>query len=159
MSAPINLVEAIKRGLIIESGKGIHQFSNGSERCDWQDGKCFDCWFWPKDGPAGEFCAFEASIDFQTCSPELARLFGWVRDDESAAAYYRETGETDDLRSWFHAPQTCPHFQQRPEKGDDEDETPPPPPTDPHQLVLIADPTEDLALFPATAPARETVSA
>jgi hypothetical protein len=132
---PPTLVEAEARGLLVE--KGIHTFSNGTERCGWQECNCFDCWFWPYEGPAGEYCAFEAGIDLGEISPALARMFGWVESEKYPGS--------------FEAPRECPFFKQRPEPGDNGEEILPPPPPDPNQLVLIADPNEDASVF-ANAP-------
>lgn len=148
MKRPPTLQEAFDRRLCHEKydqKKDVHLFSNGSERFDWQEHYCFNCWFYDAD-VAGKLCALEALFDLGTLSPELARMYG-AREN------------LPEYPGCFDPPEPCTFFQQRPERGDDGEYPEPPPPPDPNQLVLIADPTEDLALFPADAPAREVVAA
>lgn len=131
MKKPIVLDEARRQKLLAEDGKGVNTFSNGTSYEGWADGNCWECWFWDID-VGGELCAFEAALMIGIVSPALALLFGWKQDEK--------------YPDWWRPPRQCPFFQQRPDKGDDGDYPQPPPDPDPSQLVLIADPTEDLAL-------------
>lgn len=91
-------------------------------------------------------------------TPELAKMFGWIRDEEAATKYYRSHNEADDGRSFWHPPRPCPFFVERPERGDDGEDPPPPPDPDPNQLTLILDPSEDLAKLDLEIPEPERVA-
>lgn len=147
---PPNAGQAIERGLIVLKdgqididAKGIHTFSNGTEWECWASGNCFECKWYELDGEAGEWCAFEYAALVASVTPRMAALFGWVQ----------RTTEYG-WRSGWDAPNTCPFFSQRTDDDDGGRSQIVPP--DPAQLVLIADPTEDIAL--AKAPAQETVN-
>lgn len=149
---PPNGEEAVTRGLFAEDGNGIHTFSNGTMWEMWAEPNCLSCRFYEMDGNAGEFCAFEGLATLGAVTPDLARLFGWTQNPEYAD--YRGPDDTADHRHGWQAPDSCRFFRER---TDDEDGgrshgTP----TDPAQLVLIADPTEDIAL--AKLPAQEVVN-
>lgn len=150
MTRPPTLEEAEERGLLTAvKGTDVHTFSNGSEWDDWSSSNCHRCKFFDPD-KAGALCAFEAAAFLHLVTPELASLFGWTQD-----AQY---DKPDDHRDGWDAPDSCRFFASRDERNDDErnddDETPPPVPSDPAQLNLLADPTEDAALF-ASAPVRD----
>lgn len=153
---PPTLADAAARGLLAEqkdgdistAHNGICTFSNGSDWDYWADRNCFDCMFFDLEGDAGEFCAFEAASFLGSVSPALAVLFGWTQE--------AEYDKPDDHRQGWQKPETCAFFANR-EQDDDGNDMPPPPPVDPNQLVLIADPTEDLAAFPTSVPQRELV--
>lgn len=150
MKRPINLDEAEGRRLLVDDDHGIHTFSNGTDWECWASGNCLKCWYWPPDGPAGEFCAFEAASLLHSVSPELARLFGWAQM-EKYATYDAPRDPKGSHRHGWIKPDECPCFLERPEKGEGGDDDPPPPPRpDPTQLVLIADPTEDASIFANT---------
>lgn len=140
---PPTMLEADERGLLATRGEDVHTFSNGSEWDGWASANCYACTHWDEHH-AGARCAFEAAAFLHCVSPALATLFGWEQ---------RETQYGP--RSGWRAPESCRFFGPRGDDHDD-DETPAPPPPDPRQLVLFADPTEDLALFgqPARAPHR-----
>jgi hypothetical protein len=139
---PITIEEAEERHLLTDDKKkAVHTFSNGSEADCWLSNNCYECWFYPPEGPAGDLCAFEAAAFIGMVTPELARMFGWIQD--------MKYDKPDDHRFSWDPPEQCPFFQQRPDKGDDGDTPPPPPDPDPDQIVLIVDPTEDLALAKA----------
>ncbi|MDP9203473.1 MAG: hypothetical protein M3P26_16320 [Gemmatimonadota bacterium] len=142
MKKPISLDDAANRGLLVKPG--IHTFSNGSEWDSWSSGNCLECRFFDPD-TMGELCAFEGASFMHMVTPELATMFGWVQDPK--------WDKPDDHRSGWDAPEECPFFSDR----NDEHGEPPPDP-DPQQLVLIADPTEDIAL-PAVPPERVEVYA
>lgn len=150
MAKPINAEEALERGLILLKdgqididAKGIHTFSNGTEWECWAEGNCLSCKWYELDGAAGEWCAFEYAALVASVTPDMARLFGWV-----------QTTQEYGWRDGWEKPNQCPFFGQR---SDDEDGGRSLEPTpDPAQLVLIADPTEDIAL--AVAPAPQEVS-
>jgi hypothetical protein len=138
---PISIVEAERRHLLaLEPRTGIHTFSNSDDGLGWYEPNCMSCWFYPPDGPAGESCAMEAALMTGWVTPELAELFGWVQDEK-----YRDY-EPPHRRHGWKPPWPCPFFHERPDKGDDGEDIPPPPDPDPLQLVLITDPTEDIAL-------------
>jgi hypothetical protein len=137
---PIGLEEAEERKLLTKPG--IHTFSNGSHWDGWASHNCYECWFYNPD-TMGEDCAFEGGSFMHMVSPELAEMFGWIQDEK-----YRDYKPPHREHGW-QEPEQCAFFQQRPEKGDDGDTPPPPPDPDPHQLVLIVDPSEDLALAKA----------
>jgi hypothetical protein len=126
---PIGLDDAYERGLVTELGKGVLTFSNGSEWDSWSTKNCARCKFFDP-GAMGALCAFEAAAFMHIASPELVRMFGWIEDAE-------HPGE-------FDKPETCAFFK---DKDDRDEDRPSSPPTDPRQLVLIADPTEDAALI------------
>jgi hypothetical protein len=131
---PITLDEAQDRGLLTPAKKGIHTFCNGTEWEGWSSHNCLECWFWDPD-TGGALCAFEGAAMMGICSPELAEMFGWTRHEK-----YPD--------SWVK-PYECPFLHQRPDDDENGDTPPPPPDPDPHQLVLIVDPSEDLALAKA----------
>jgi hypothetical protein len=136
MKKPITIEEAEERKLLaLKPRTGIHTFSNGTAGYGWMDCNCFECHYYPMEGPAGELCAFEAAMMAGWVTPELAEMFGWTRSEK-----YPD--------SW-HAPRLCPFFKQRPDPDDNGDVPPPPPDPDPLQLVLIVDPSEDIALAKA----------
>jgi hypothetical protein len=135
VSNPIDLEEAEKRGLLAPAKHGIHTFSNSDDYFGWAGNNCHECWFYDHEGPAGEHCAFEGAALIGIVSPELAEMFGWTRHEKYPDSWVR--------------PRQCPFFKQRPDDDENGDTPPPPPDPDPHQLVLIADPTEDLALAKA----------
>lgn len=137
MTRPPTLDQARKRGLLAAEKHGIHTFSNGTAWDCWASGNCLDCWYWDPD-QAGALCAFEAAAFLGIVSPELAQLFGWIRNAENA-----QDGE----RFGWDAPDECRFFRSR--TDDNGDDNPPPPDPDPLQLVLLADPTEDVALLVA----------
>lgn len=138
------LNEAEAQGLYAADGKGIHTFSNGTSWHCWADANCYECKRYSKY-VAGEFCAFEGAALLRGVSPALAEMFGWIQ---------RET-KYGPLSGW-DAPARCRFLLPR--NGDDDD-SPPPPPPDPNQLVLIADPTEDAAIFATKTSQRELVGA
>lgn len=134
--SPPNYAQALERGLIVKEGEeDVHTFSNGSEGDAWMEPNCYACRFYEREGRAGEFCAFEAAAFLHQVSPELATLFGWTRNEK-----YPEE---------FDAPESCRFFRSRDEDNGERPRRSTP--TDPAQLVLIADPTEDAATI--TAPA------
>lgn len=154
MSTPPTIDDAMNRGLVhLVDGQfpvkatGIHTFSNGTEWECWAEPNCLSCRFYELDGNAGEFCAFEGLATLGAVTPELARLFGWVQKSEYAD--YRGPHDTAEHRHGWHAPDACPFFRNRTDDDDGGRSQSVPP--DPAQLVLIADPTEDIAL--ATLPA------
>lgn len=141
MSRPPTMAEALDRKLIALNdkgviGDGIHTFSNGTEWELWADGNCLTCRFYELEGNAGEFCAFEGAAPLDGISPDLARLFGWLYSAENEAKY--------GIKSAFDSPETCRFHRDRTDDQDggrSQDA-----PHDPAQLVLIADPTDDIAL-------------
>lgn len=147
MKKPLNIAEAARRRLLATAKTGIHTFSNGTDWEWWAEHNCLECWFWDPD-TAGADCAFEAAAMMSMVSPELAEMFGWIQDPK-----YRDYEPPYRQHGW-EKPRQCPLFHQRPDRGDDGEYPPPPPDPDPHQLVLIADPTEDLSL---ARPPRERV--
>lgn len=146
MRRPLTLDDARARGLLTLDRLGIHTFSSGTQWEGWADSNCFECWFYQHEGDAGEFCAFEAASMLSVCSPELAEMFGWLQNPK----FHRH----NDRRRGWEAPERCALFHQRPEPGEDGEDIPLPPLPDPRQLVLLADPTEDLAVFPEALPER-----
>ncbi|HEX6924259.1 MAG TPA: hypothetical protein VF167_02460 [Longimicrobiaceae bacterium] len=135
---PPTLAEATERNLLTQTDHaGIHTFSNGSEWDIWADRNCHRCRFWTADVYHEDDCALPDAGFLGMVTPELARVFGWGRDPDVAAKY----GE----RSAWSYPDDCPWRQLRDDRDDGTD--PPPPEPDPHQLVLLADPTEDAALI------------
>lgn len=133
MRRPPTMDEAEKRGLLeLDRAKAAHTFSNGEEGYGWMDNNCHGCAFFDKECMGG-LCAFEGAAQMHCASADLLRLFGWTESTEYPGS--------------FHAPETCAFFRER-EKGDNGEDIPLPPPPDPTQLILIADPTEDLAQFP-----------
>lgn len=152
MTRPPTLAEASARALLADAGQGIHTFSNGTEWECWADPNCLTCWHWNPEC-AGEGCAFEGAALLDMVSPDLARLFGWIQDPEYAD-YVGPSDPPGSHRHGWDAPQACPFFRDR--TNDDGGDNPPPPDPDPQQLVLLADPTEDLALVQLS-PAAELV--
>ena len=148
MTRPPNYADALARGLIAKEGDAIHTFSNGTEGYGWMDCYCYECAYYPPDGPAGEYCALECALLLGEVSPDLARLFGFEQREP-------KYGPRD---GWCMGEQSCRFFKQKEDRGDGE-WTPPPPPPDPNQLVLIADPTEDAAVLATSPPAREPIPA
>jgi hypothetical protein len=138
MRNPLTFNEAKARGLLMP--KGIHTFSSGSEWDGWASDNCFDCWHFDPD-VAGAKCAFESAAFLGMVTPDLARMFGWIQATEQYGP----------LSGW-RSPETCAFFRAR--TDDDGEDNPPPPEPDPRQLVLIADPTEDLALAATMRPER-----
>jgi hypothetical protein len=127
MTRPPSYEEAEKRGLLAHQGRGIHTFSNGSHWECWASANCWECRYYDTEaiGP----CAFEAASLIGIVSPSLAVLFGWTESAEYP-------GE-------FNEPDQCAFFRER--TDNDGNDNPPPPEPDPLQLVLLADPTEDIA--------------
>jgi hypothetical protein len=138
---PPTLEQAITRGLTVDEKHGIYTFSNGTDWECWASGNCFACWHWDEDC-AGRRCAFEGAALLSMVSPELARMFGWTRNEAGAAEWCKERNEPDDLRQWWDEPNQCAFFRSR--TDDHGGDNPPPPEPDPLQLVLLADPTEDI---------------
>lgn len=133
MSAHLTMAAAGKLGLIAEFEKGIHTFSNGSEWDCWSAHNCDRCRHLITDpDKPDEACALECSAMLQQVSPDLARWFGWT--------------ESEGYPGSFDYPRDCPHLKRK-DDHDGDSETAPPPFTDPAQLVLIADPTEDAAII------------
>jgi len=127
MTKPPTMPEAEARGLLAKYKEGVYTFSNGDEWYSWADSNCYECAHYAKDH-AGLFCAFEGAAFLSMVSPELARMFGWI--------------ESTDYPGDFDAPQECAFLKRKDDRDDDRPSTPAP---DPTQLVLIADPTEDIA--------------
>lgn len=149
MTPPPTMAQAETRGLLVPE-KGIHTFSNGSDWDCWASGNCFECWHYDAERALDESCAFEAAAQMEMVTPELARLFGWIQNPE----YADYVGPSDPPKSHRHgwdAPETCAFFRA---KTDDEGhDNPPPPEPDPLQLVLLADPTEDIGQIATCDPA------
>ena len=144
MKKPITLEEARERHLLTERKQGIHTFSNGTDWEGWSEGNCLSCRFWDIDC-LGELCAFEGASMLGIASPELAEMFGWIQLEK-----YRDY-EPPLRRHGWDRPDQCPFFHER--YDDNGEEFPIPPDPDPMQLVLIADPSEDIAGI--TAPTEE----
>lgn len=142
MTNPPTFDDAAKRGLLVDEKQGIHTFSSGSHWDGWASHNCFECWHYDPD-VAGAKCAFESAAWLNMVSPDLARLFGWIQD-----AQY---DEPNDHRHGWDEPEACPFFRSR--TDDNGGDNPPPPEPDPLQLVLLADPTEDLGQVAACDPA------
>lgn len=69
---------------------------------------------------------------------------------------FLDVGDENYPREWCYDAEghpTCTKFKQKPE-NDGDDDAPPPIPADPLQLVLLADPTEDAAIFAEAEPER-----
>lgn len=141
MSAPLTMAQAEARGLLVPE-RGIYTFSNGSEWDSWASGNCFACRYYDED-TAGRDCAFDSAAFLGMVSPDLARLFGWIQE--------AEWDRPDDHRDGWDAPQTCACFRAK--RDDDNTDPPPPPEPDPRQLVLIADPSEDIGQVATCDPA------
>lgn len=149
MPNPLTFNQAAERGLLVKE-KGVHTFSNGTAWDCWADSNCYECWHWDPD-TAGAKCAFESAAFLDMVTPDLARLFGWIQNPEYAD-YVGEYDPPGSHRHGWDAPDTCAFFRAK--SDDDGKDNPPPPEPDPCQLVLIADPTEDLALAAAMPPER-----
>jgi hypothetical protein len=147
--SPPNLVEASERDLLAKDGAGAYTFSNGTEWECWAEPNCLRCKYYDLDA-AGKDCAFEGAALLHMVSPALAELFGWVQNPEYAT-YRAEYDKGERCHGW-DAPESCPFFSNR---SDDDGDEPRATPPDPAQLVLIVDPTEDLAL--ATLPKEHPV--
>ena len=143
MKNPPTLVDAAD--ILAASGKGVGTFSNGADWEYWADRNCHECRFYKADGKAGELCAFEAAAFIGIVSPELAKLFGWLKDEK-----------WPDPDGWG-PPEQCAFFRNREDK-DEEGEASPAPFVDPAQLVLLADPSEDASML-ANAPTTDEVLA
>lgn len=72
-------------------------------------------------------------------------------------ALFLDTKHEDYPREWCYDAADNPVCTAFKEQDDNEGDAPKPEPPDPAQLVLIADPTEDAALFPAEPPAPALV--
>jgi hypothetical protein len=132
MRKPPTVAEASEQGLLAD-GAGITTFSNGSEWESWAAHNCETCRHYGRESSGA--CAFESAAFFGAVSPALAVLFGWTEHPKYPGSY--------------QAPETCAFHRE-----DDDDDRPPAEPTDPRQLVLLADPTEDAAIITnADAPA------
>ena len=128
---PPTVDEACERGLSAE--KGIHTFSNGTAWDYWAERNCYECRHFDTESVGS--CAFEGLAVIGMVSPELARMFGWTEHPEYAD-------------SWCQ-PKVCRFFRQR---GDDDAPGDPAPEPDPRQLVLLADPTEDVSIITRAVP-------
>ena len=135
MTRPMTMDEAETRRLLVDAKLGIYTFSNGTAWECWASGNCYDCWHFDPDA-VGQ-CAFESAAFLGLVSPALALLFGWTQD--------AEYDTPDDHRHGWNEPDRCTFFRRR--TNDDGGDNPPPPDPDPLQLVLIADPSEDVAAF------------
>ena len=156
MSAiPPTFDEASTRGLL-EARKGydIHTFSNGTHWDGWADSNCYDCFFYDMEASGG-MCAFESAAFLGMVSPSLALLFGWTLNPEYAD-HVNKGDPPDSRRHGWDEPQQCAFFRRR--TNDDGEDNSPPPATDPLQLVLIADPSEDAATITAVVEALECVA-
>lgn len=127
---PPTLAQAAYQGLLTDEKQGILTFSNGSHWEGWASHNCLECRWWDVD-EGGKFCAFEAAAFLGIVSPELARLFGWVRDDHEAAIDAAFRGVPDDPRQWWEEPALCPFLKHR------DDDSPDPPFIDPNQLTFL----------------------
>lgn len=117
--------------MLAKPGEDIHTFCNGSHWEGWASHNCFECRWYDWDA-AGASCAFEGAALLGVVSPELAEMFGWV---QKATQYGPRDG--------WEEPEQCAFFREKPDSDEDDRERPTEP--DPDQIVLIADPTEDIA--------------
>lgn len=129
MMKPPTIEDAEEAGLLVFlPERGIHTFSNGDHWDYWASRNCFECRFYAPNR-AGALCAFEGAALLGSVSPKLAEMFGWLESEKYPGSY--------------HEPETCAFFRDKNDRGDDDPPKRPAPPTDPRQLVLLADPTED----------------
>lgn len=146
---PPTLEQAQKRGLLVDEKRGIHTFSNGTDWECWASGNCYECWHWDEDCAGGR-CGFEGAAVIGLVSPELARMFGWIQKPEYAD-YVGKSDPPDSHRHGWDKPDQCAFFRSK--TDDNGDDNPPPPEPDPLQLVLLADPTEDIGQVATCDPA------